>query len=60
LGICSRFADRGLSVFVIEGLPLPPIFLARAQPPRETRCSGNTTTVYDAGACNIGRFTTSR
>jgi hypothetical protein len=26
LGICSRFADRGLSVFVIEGLPLPPNF----------------------------------
>jgi hypothetical protein len=26
LGICSRFADRGLPVFVIEGLPLPPIF----------------------------------
>ena len=25
LGICSRFADRGLSVFVIEGLPLPPM-----------------------------------
>jgi hypothetical protein len=23
LGICSRFADRGLSVFVIEGLPRP-------------------------------------
>jgi hypothetical protein len=27
LGICSRFADWGLSVFVIEGCPLPP-FLA--------------------------------
>ena len=26
LGICSRFADRGLSVFVIEGLLLPPNF----------------------------------
>jgi hypothetical protein len=23
LGICSRFADRGLSVFVIQGLPRP-------------------------------------
>jgi hypothetical protein len=29
LGICSRFADRGLSVFMIEGLPVRPNFLAR-------------------------------
>jgi hypothetical protein len=29
LGICSRFADRGLSVFVIEGLPVRSNFLAR-------------------------------
>jgi hypothetical protein len=35
-------------------------FFWRAQPPRETRFSGNTTTVYDAGGRNFGRFTTSR
>jgi hypothetical protein len=29
-GICSRFADRGLSVFVIEGLPVRSNFFWRA------------------------------
>jgi hypothetical protein len=26
VGLCGRFADRRLSVFVSEGLPLPPVF----------------------------------
>jgi hypothetical protein len=38
LGICSRFADRGLSVFVIEGPPLPPFFW-RAPSEAAERCT---------------------
>src|SRR4030081_1030318 len=41
LGVCSRFADRGLSVFVIEGLPLPRrIVLARPAAARDTMPGG--------------------
>jgi hypothetical protein len=46
LGICSRFADRGLSVFVIENLPMRSNFW-HARPPRELR--------QRAGAVSSGR-----